>query len=79
MINYDSIKHVRGESQFVDDFIPFEKILYGYVFYSPIAHGLIRSLDLSEALNMEGVRYIFTYKDIPGQNQVGGIIQDEEL
>lgn len=79
MINYDSIKHVRGESQFVDDFIPFEKILYGYVFYSPIAHGLIRSLDISEALNMEGVRYIFTYKDIPGQNQVGGIIQDEEL
>lgn len=79
MINYDSIKHVRGESQFVDDFIPFEKILYGYVFYSPVAHGLIKSLDLTEANSFSGVKYIFTYKDIPGQNQVGGIIQDEEL
>ncbi len=79
MINYDSIKHVRGESQFIDDFIPFEKILYGYVFYSSIAHGLIKSLDLTDALKTEGVKYIFTYKDIPGQNQVGGIIQDEVL
>ncbi len=79
MINYDSIKHVRGESQFVDDFIPFEKILYGYVFYSSIAHGLIKSLDLTDALQVPGIKHIFTYKDIPGQNQVGGIIQDEVL
>ncbi len=79
MINYDSIKHVKGESQFVDDFIPFEKILYGYVFYSPVAHGRIKKLDLTEALKSQGVEYIFTYKDIPGQNQVGGIIQDEDL
>lgn len=79
MINYDSIKHVKGESQFVDDFIPFEKILYGYVFYSPVAHGRIKKLDLIEALKSEGVVHIFTYKDIPGQNQVGGIIQDENL
>lgn len=79
MINYDSIKHVKGESQFVDDFIPFEKILYGYVFYSPVAHGIIKSLDLTDAINYPGVKYIFTHKDIPGQNQVGGIIQDENL
>lgn len=79
MINYDSIKHVRGESQFVDDFIPFEKVLYGYVFYSLVAHGRIKKLDLSDALKSEGVVNIFTYEDIPGQNQVGGIIQDENL
>lgn len=79
MINFDSIKHVRGESQFVDDFIPYEKILYGYVFTSPIAHGVIKKLDLEEALKFSGVKYIFTYKDIPGENQVGGIVQDEVL
>lgn len=79
MINYDSIKHVRGESQFVDDFIPFEKILYGYVFTSPIAHGIIKKLDIEEALKFPGVKYIFTFKDIPGENQVGGIVQDEVL
>lgn len=79
MINFDSIKHVRGEAQFVDDFIPFEKILYGYVFTSPIAHGVIKKIDLEDALKTPGVKYIFTYKDIPGENQVGGIVQDEAL
>lgn len=79
MINYDSIKHVRGESQFVDDFVPFEPIFYGYVLYSPVAHGRILKLDLTEAYQVNGVKHIFTYSDIPGENQVGGIIQDEVL
>ncbi len=79
MINFDSIKHVRGESQFVYDFIPFEKVLYAYVFYSPVAHGIIKKINLDNALGIPGVRYIFTYKDITGENQVGGIIQDEVL
>ena len=32
MKNYDSEKHVKGESQFVDDINPPQGILYGYVF-----------------------------------------------
>ncbi len=79
MVNFDSIKHVRGESQFVDDFITYENILFGYVFYSPVAHGKIKNLNLDDALSLTGVKYIFTYQDIPGENQVGGIVQDEEL
>jgi len=79
MKNIDSIKHVRGESQFVDDVLTPDGLLHGYVFYSPIAHGKILNIDLSEALKSEGVSAIFTAKDIPGENQIGGIVYDENL
>jgi xanthine dehydrogenase large subunit len=79
MKNYDAIQHVRGESQFIDDLIIPEGLLHVSVFYSPKAHGIIRNLDFSKALLTEGVKAILTSKDIPGQNQIGGIIQDEKL
>lgn len=79
MNNYDSLQHVRGESQFIDDLIVPENTLFASVFYSPSAHGIIKSIYLSQARNLEGVKGIFTSSDIPGQNQIGGIVQDEEL
>ena len=79
MKNYDSIRHVRGESHFIDDIPYLDGTLYGYVYYSPIAHGKILQLDFSEALNSPGVKTVLSAKDIPGQNQIGGIIQDENL
>jgi len=77
--NIDSITHVRGESIYLDD-IPLQQgTLFGAAFGSPIAHGKITSLDLSVAEKMPGVVRIFTYKDIPGDNQIGGIVPDEPL
>ena len=79
MKNYDSIKHVRGESHFIDDIPQLDGTLSGYVYYSPVAHGKILQIDLEEALNSSGVKGIFSAKDIPGQNQIGGVIADENL
>ena len=79
MRNVDSVGHVRGESLFVDDIVSPQGTLYGYVFYSPIAHGKILSLDFEEALHVKGVKGIISAKDIPGENQIGGIVQDEDL
>lgn len=79
MKNYDIINHVRGESIFIDDMIQPEGTLFAYVFTSSIAHGKILNLDLTEAKESEGVKKIFTHHDIPGQNQIGNIIQDETL
>lgn len=79
MKSSDTIKHVRGESIFVDDMPVPEGTLYASVFDSQIAHGKIVNLDLSDALKVEGVVKIITHKDIPGENQVGGIIADETL
>ena len=77
--NIDSFGHVRGESLFIDDIIVRQDTLYGLVFDSPKAHGIIKKLDITKAASIEGVIKIFTYKDIPGENQIGGIIPDEPL
>ena len=79
MINIDSRTHVRGESIYVNDIPPREDTLIGVVFASPLAHGRIKSIDFSEALQVDGVEGIISAKDIKGENQIGGIIQDEEL
>jgi xanthine dehydrogenase large subunit len=79
MKNIDSYTHVRGESVYLDDIPVVNGTLYAAVFDSPIAHGKIKSLDINEASKMPGVVKIFTAKDIPGENQIGGIVPDEEL
>ncbi|GFD96440.1 xanthine dehydrogenase molybdopterin binding subunit [Alteromonas sp. KUL156] len=79
MKNIDSFTHVRGESLFVDDLMLRQDTLFGLVFDSPKAHGKIKSVDYSKAEALEGVVKIFTYKDVLGENQIGGIIPDEPL
>ncbi|HEY4151052.1 MAG TPA: molybdopterin cofactor-binding domain-containing protein [Chitinophagaceae bacterium] len=79
MKNIDSITHLRGESIYLDDIPLVNGTLFAAAFGSPVAHGIIQQLDLSEAETMPGVVRIFTYKDIPGENQIGGIIPDEPL
>jgi xanthine dehydrogenase large subunit len=79
MTNYDVISHVKGESKFLDDMLTPEGTLYASVYYSKIAHGDLLSIDTSETMKFDGVEGIFTAKDIPGENQIGGIVPDEEL
>ncbi|WP_220455457.1 xanthine dehydrogenase molybdopterin binding subunit [Tenacibaculum pelagium] len=79
MKNIDSCTHVRGESLFVDDLMLRQDALIGLCFDSPKAHGKIKSVDYSKAEALEGVVKIFTYKDVLGENQIGGIIPDEPL
>ena len=79
MRNYDSIQHVRGESTFVDDLAAPAGTLFAGLAASNIAHGKLLSFDASKALALEGVVAVFTAKDIPGENQIGGIVQDEPL
>ncbi len=79
MNNNEIIKHVRGESQFIDDLKLPHDILYGTVLTSEIPHGKIEKIDLGNALSLKGVVQIIDHHDIPGENQIGAIIKDEEL
>lgn len=79
MKNIDVASHTRGESVYLDDIPVLAGTLYAACFDSPIAHGTITNLDLSEALRCDGVVRILTASDIPGENQIGGIIPDEPL
>src|SRR5688572_15822006 len=79
MQNIDAYTHLRGESIYLDD-IPLQAgTLFAAVFDSPVAHGKIINMDLDEAQRMNGIVRIFTSTDIPGENQIGGIVPDEEL
>jgi xanthine dehydrogenase large subunit len=79
MKNIDAKGHVTGKSIYVDDIPTINGTLYGVIFDSPLAHGHIESVDYSKALTLPGVITILTHEDIPGKNQIGGIIPDEEL
>jgi xanthine dehydrogenase large subunit len=78
-VNFDAPAHVTGKSIYVDDVPVMEGTLFLKIFDSPIAHGKIKNIDYKEAEATEGVAKIFSYKDIPGENQIGGIVADEPL
>jgi xanthine dehydrogenase large subunit len=77
--NIDAHQYVRGEAIYLDDIPLQEHTLFACVYDSPVAHGEIRSIDIQEALRMPGVVKVLLAKDIPGENQIGGIVPDEPL
>jgi xanthine dehydrogenase large subunit len=77
-IPHDSaIKHVSGESVYIDDMPLNSRLLCGRVVYSSEAHARIISLDLAAAKALPGVHAVLCWKDIPGANQMGPVIHDE--
>ena len=79
MKNIDSYTHTRGESIYLDDIAVLYGTLYAACFDSPVAHGKLLSIDTTDAEKCDGVVRVLTHKDITGENQIGGIIQDEPL
>ena len=78
-LNIDAVHHLRGKTQYVDDMAELAGTLFAKAYYAQVAHGTITHLDYSKAEELSGVVKILTYKDIPGENQVGGIVPDEPL
>ncbi|MBK7248640.1 MAG: molybdopterin-dependent oxidoreductase [Flavobacteriales bacterium] len=79
MKNVDSAFHVTGRSIYLDDIPVQQGTLYALPYDAPSAHAHVKQLDLNKALAVPGVVRILTYKDVPGENQIGGIIPDEPL
>jgi xanthine dehydrogenase large subunit len=79
MKHIDSASHTRGESIYLDDIPLIRGSLFGAVFGSPLAHGVVHKLDVSDAEQSPGVVRVFTFRDVTGQNQIGGIVPDEPL
>nr|WP_206076204.1 molybdopterin cofactor-binding domain-containing protein [Marinitoga lauensis] len=76
-----SVKRVEGkekaygESKYTPD-IYFDRMLYAGVVYSDIPHGILKSIDISEAEKVSGVVKVATYKDVPGTNRFGVVTKD---
>ncbi len=73
------LRHTTGEARYVDDFIAPGGALVGWVVVSPHAHARLKSLDVAEAKRAPGVHAVLTAADIPGLNDVGPVVHDEEL
>ena len=71
--------HVTGQTRFTLDENKPSGLLYMKILFSTQAHARIVSVNFYEAQTLPGVREIFTYKDIPGENQTGVAVHDEPL
>ncbi len=79
MINIDAQNHVKGKSIYLDDIQELQGTLYALPFDATVAHAKITSINFDAAAKAKGIVAILTAKDIPGENQIGGIIPDEPL
>jgi CO/xanthine dehydrogenase Mo-binding subunit len=66
----DAYDIVQGKATFLDDF-RLADVLVGKVKPSPYPHAKIAHIDVSKALEIEGVEAILTYKDMNPNNQLG--------
>lgn len=74
-----ALKHTTGEAVYVDDMPESPGTLHAALVLSPIAHGLLRSIDINHAATAPGVRAVISAKDIPGANDIGPIVRGEVL
>jgi len=79
MSNPEIGPHVRGESRFIADLPVPPGLLHAAVLASSVPHAQVVRLDTTPATRIEGVACVLTAADIPGENQIGGIVRDEPL
>lgn len=70
--------HVTGTSVFMDDRAPHRGEVQVGLVGSPVAHGRLRAVDVSQALALPGVLAIYSAADL-AHNRWGTIIQDQPL
>jgi xanthine dehydrogenase large subunit len=79
-IRHDSAHlHVSGRAQYADDIPLPANALHAAFGLSTIAHGRIRSIDMSAVIASPGVVAVATPGDIPGENNYGSILHDDPI
>jgi len=71
--------NVRGRTVYIDDIPEPRTMLHGAVKLSSSARGRITRIDASPALASHPSVRVVTWKDIPGENQLGFTVADEPL
>jgi CO/xanthine dehydrogenase Mo-binding subunit len=74
----DGIPKVTGEFAYSSD-LQAAGMLWGHTLRSPFAHALIRSIDISAALAVQGVRAVLTHADVPGEKRYGLEFRDQPV
>ncbi|TYB84179.1 MAG: xanthine dehydrogenase family protein [Kosmotoga sp.] len=71
----DSFHKAKGTALFADD-LHFDRMLYCCLVLAKTPHGILKELNYEKALSTEDVVDVITYKDIPGDNQIGEVFDD---
>ncbi|MEW5826937.1 MAG: xanthine dehydrogenase family protein molybdopterin-binding subunit [Candidatus Bipolaricaulota bacterium] len=72
----DAVDKVRGEAKYADD-LAFPGMLHAAVVRSPHPHARLLSVDSTEALSLPGVEAVLTAADVPGENVVHVVLDDQ--
>jgi len=79
LLHESGLKHTTGEARYVDDLPAPQGMLVAQVVPSPHAHARLRGLDTKKARAVPGVVAVLTAADIPGENNCGPVVHDEEV
>ncbi len=71
--------HVSGEARYADDIPLPAGSLHAALGMSTVAHGRIRSMDLTAVRTALGVVCVITAADVPGHNSYGPILDDDPI
>jgi CO/xanthine dehydrogenase Mo-binding subunit len=74
----DGIPKVKGEFEYSSD-MRMEGMLWGATLRSPHPRADIRSIDISGALAVPGVRAVLTHEDVPGRKVYGMELADQPV
>jgi len=78
-IRHDSAhKHVTGEAVYIDDIPEPAGILHGGLGLANVAHGRLKSVDLTAVRAAPGVVDVLTARDVPGENQISPSGQNDD-
>lgn len=72
-------KHVSGEALYIDDRPSLRGQLHAAAGQSTIAHGIIKSIDLSAVKSAEGVVAVITVDDVPGHTDIGPVFPGDPV
>lgn len=70
---------VCGEAQYVDDIPGIQGLLHAAFVVSSKPHAKILNVNVGPGLDVHGVVGIYQAKDVPGGNDIGPAVHDEEL
>jgi len=70
---------VQGRADYIDDLPRPEGLLHAAPILSPVANGLLLSMDAQDALAMPGIVGVVTADDIPGDRLLATFVHDEPI
>lgn len=74
----DGLEKVTGLAKYSADYLV-ERALRVKAVRSPYAHAIVKRIDRASALKVPGVEAVILPEDVPGENQMGYLVDDQPI